>query len=865
MRLLRAIAVAGLLPATAVAQSTEFTYQGRLTDASAPADGSFDFELRLFDVPTGGTALATVERTGVPVVLGLFTVPVDFGDQWTGAARFLEIGVRPAGGGPYETLGARQPLTATPYASRSAGAKLADTATTALSADALGPACVLCVTDAHVLDLAGAKITGEVPVAAVPAGSAHYVQNGTAEQAASGFNVSGTGRVAGAFNAGTVTAATEYFVADDRVLAVPGSQNVFLGRFSGPANTSGFGNAFLGHFAGNVNTTGFNNTFVGTDTGRTNNGTGNTFVGRSSGFANVDGNQNAFLGLDAGRFNASGSANVMVGRAAGYSSTTGSNNTFVGWNSGLSNTVENGNTFLGAQANGAAGITNATAIGAGAVVNASNTMVLGTAAVAVRVPGTLAVVGTLEAAAFDADTFFAIDGATVLRTVGVDSLHVGPQAGPVSTGGQNAFVGASAGLDNSNGNRNTFVGASAGQQNTGGDDNVFVGVLAGTGNLTSSRNTFVGSSAGFANRASGGTFVGYHAGLANSLGERNTFVGYEAGAANTTGDDNSFLGRAAGTSSTTASFNTFVGYGAGYQNTTGNQNTFVGRFAGYGNETTSGNSYFGFQAGQGSSGHFNSFFGSNAGFANQGGFFNSFFGTQAGQDNTEGIGNAFFGYLAGRQNTTGDRNTFVGQESGSSNLTGNNNSALGWGAGVSSSALSFATAIGSGVTVGQSNTVQIGRPGDDVRVPDLIVAGLTTVSALGASGSVSLCRNASAQIATCSSSLRYKTDVTPLASGLEVVTRLRPIAFTWRDTGARDLGFAAEEVAAVAPLLATFDGAGEVEGVKYGQLTAVLVNAVREQQVQIARQQSLLDAQAAELQALRALVCRQSPDDGACR
>ena len=44
----------------------------------------------------------------------------------------------------------------------------------------------------------------------------------------------------------------------------------------------------------------------------------------------------------------------------------------------------------------------------------------------------------------------------------------------------------------------------------------------------------------------------------------------------------------------------------------------------------------------------------------------------------------------------------------------------------------------------------------------------------------------------------------------------------------RDVGFGAEDVAAIDPRLAVFNEAGEVEGVKYDRLTTVLVNAVKE-------------------------------------
>ena len=124
-------------------------------------------------------------------------------------------------------------------------------------------------------------------------------------------------------------------------------------------------------------------------------------------------------------------------------------------------------------------------------------------------------------------------------------------------------------------------------------------------------------------------------------------------------------------------------------------------------------------------------------------------------------------------------------------------------------------------------------------------AGVLTLGALGSAGSTTLCRNASNQIATCSSSIRYKDNVSVLDLGLETVAQLRPVTFDWTGTGEYDLGFVAEEVAAVTPLLTTQNTAGQIEGVKYDRITAVLVNAVQEQQQQIKD----LQQQNADLQA----------------
>jgi hypothetical protein len=110
----------------------------------------------------------------------------------------------------------------------------------------------------------------------------------------------------------------------------------------------------------------------------------------------------------------------------------------------------------------------------------------------------------------------------------------------------------------------------------------------------------------------------------------------------------------------------------------------------------------------------------------------------------------------------------------------------------------------------------------------LHVNGTVRFEALGTAGATTLCRNASNEIATCSSSLRYKDDVEPFTGGIDLVHRLRPIGFTWKQSGGADIGFAAEEVAGLDPRLATFNDNGDVEGVKYDRLTAVLVNAVNE-------------------------------------
>jgi hypothetical protein len=106
-----------LAAAPAVAQ-TEFSYQGQLFDAGGIATGNFDFEFRAFDAESGGSQLgSTSTESGIAVFEGQFTAAVDFGTGvFDGQQVWVEIAVRPAGGGAFAVLSPRQRVTPTPLA-----------------------------------------------------------------------------------------------------------------------------------------------------------------------------------------------------------------------------------------------------------------------------------------------------------------------------------------------------------------------------------------------------------------------------------------------------------------------------------------------------------------------------------------------------------------------------------------------------------------------------------------------------------------------------------------------------------------------------------------------------------------------------
>jgi hypothetical protein len=99
------------------------TYQGYLRMGGAPANGNYDFIFTLYDDPLAGNQVGVQVRINNKLVKnGLYTVELDFGPHnviWNALParnRWLEIQVRPAGGGNFIRLAPRVRIHAAPYA-----------------------------------------------------------------------------------------------------------------------------------------------------------------------------------------------------------------------------------------------------------------------------------------------------------------------------------------------------------------------------------------------------------------------------------------------------------------------------------------------------------------------------------------------------------------------------------------------------------------------------------------------------------------------------------------------------------------------------------------------------------------------------
>ena len=180
-----------------------------------------------------------------------------------------------------------------------------------------------------------------------------------------------------------------------------GSRNTVSGVLSLSSNTTGSDNTAVGFTALYTNTTGSANTASSSQSLYSNTeGSDNTASGHQSLYSNTTGSGNTASGSQSLYFNTEGSDNTASGYQSLHANTTGSGNTASGYASlyantswyntasgylaGGANTTGSYNTFLGAWSDASANnLTNATAIGSGVIVNASNKVRIGNSAVTV--------------------------------------------------------------------------------------------------------------------------------------------------------------------------------------------------------------------------------------------------------------------------------------------------------------------------------------------------------------------------------------------------------------------------------------------------------------------------------------------------
>jgi Chaperone of endosialidase len=286
--------------------------------------------------------------------------------------------------------------------------------------------------------------------------------------------------------------------------------------------------------------------------------------------------------------------------------------------------------------------------------------------------------------------------------------------------------------------------------------------------------------------------------LAGSVSDSNLAVGYLAFPGNSYGTLNTAIGANALNASVGGQFETAIGAYALSSDANGSNNTATGAYALFANDPSFG---------------------------------------------VGGAGNTANGNFALTNNTTGSNNTAVGYDALSSNTTGSDLTCVGVSCAASAGGLSNATAIGAHAVVGVSNALVLGGTGTYA-----VKVGIGTATP---SSVLTIAQGAGHPVSDgweTFSSRRWKTNIQTLRGSLGKVEQLRGVSYDSKATGKHEVGVIAEEVGAVLPELVSYEENGkDARGVDYSRLTALLIEATKEQQTLIREQKEQIRAQHAQI------------------
>ena len=390
------------------------------------------------------------------------------------------------------------------------------------------------------------------------------------------------------------------------------------------------------------------------------------------------------------------------------------------------------------------------------------------------------------------------------NTMGTDNTAVGYFAlqkntvttNPTTSGTQNTAMGSYSLNSNTIGTGNSAVGALSMQTNTTGYNNSAFGYASLFTNTTGYRNT------------ANGSYALYY----NTTGIENIANGYFSLQSNTTGSENSAVGAFSLQNNTKGYRNTAIGYGSLHKNTEGDFNTANGAYSLTANTTGKENAANGYASlNSNTTGYHNTANGAYSLRYNTTGYQNTAIGMSSLLYNTEGIRNTGIGYYTLLNVTKGEENIGIGPGAGNTITTGNKNTIIGVNADVSSYNLFNTTVIGYSARATSSNT---------------IVLGNNSVFRIG--GPVGW---------TSSSDIRIKKNIRDTHYGLSTVMQLRPVEYTLISSDLKQVGFIAQEVNKLVPEVVTGTEGdlekGEILGITYANLVAVLTKAIQEQQNKI--------------------------------
>ena len=382
-----------------------------------------------------------------------------------------------------------------------------------------------------------------------------------------------------------------------------------------------------------------------------------------------------------------------------------------------------------------------------------------------------------------------------------DNYFIGHRSGEFTTGLYNLFLGYESGFSNTTGYNNVFIGKETGYGNTTGYNNIFMGNNTARSTLASNRNVAIGNNCAYnvTSSISSSVIMGDNAltSMAKSIPvSSSVFIGQNAGT--NLGESSSFvnncifLGTNAGSGIKNTQYNEIssivaVGNNSG-QNADGYRNVFIGNSA--------GNGFVGHQ--------------------------NTMIGFSVGTQGGSGTYNVYIGDQVALQ-ANGSNNTYIGRTAGCW-VNGSNNVFIGYNAGRASN--TSPKTESNRLRIGANNLIYGEFDNKGVAINDTVLNGKT----FWVNGSAGGTENWNA-----TSDVRLKTNIVTINSALSKVLQLRGVEFNWKNTSnhlkSKQIGFIAQEIKEVVPEVV--NKSGKYYTVQYAPLTALLVEAVKEQQKRI--------------------------------
>ena len=263
----------------------------------------------------------------------------------------------------------------------------------------------------------------------------------------------------------------------------------------------------------------------------------------------------------------------------------------------------------------------------------------------------------------------------------------------------------------------------------------------------------------------------------------------------------------------------------GGSNSFGAYNTAFGEYALEGNQSGTFNTASGFEALlMNSSGDDNTATGGQA-LQNNTGSENTATGMGALSANLNGSANTAEGIGALGENIAGSDNTAHGAQALLQLTNGTGNIAVGYGAGLNLKSGNNNIYIGNAGVTGDNGAIRIGNEGTQGTT---VIAGIFNGVVPGGEGAIPVYVDSAGHLGPMPSSAQFKRDIQPMGDVSDVLLKLQPVTFKYKEsrdpTCTPQFGLVAEEVNQVDPDLVVRDANHQVYSVRYEAVNAMLLN-----------------------------------------